>query len=129
MADNVVFQGELVGVLFGLWRFRVEQGIAVFGFASLAKRQVPLLRNEAHVLKRVGMGQRNPNFERLPGRDTLHGEGIVELEMALALGVGGKGGEHGEYERQSCGKAAGDHGNCPFGRDVGRNVGNDRRAF
>src|ERR1700719_1011339 len=107
MADHIVFQRELVGVLLGVRSFRVEKGIAVLGFARRAERQVSLFREEANVLECIGMGERNPDPQRFSGGDTLDGERVVELEMAFALGVGSERCKHDEV----CSKAAGNHGN------------------
>ena len=96
MADHVIFQCEFVGVLLRARRLRVKQRIAIFRFASLAQGQVSLFGDKAHILKRIGMCHGNPDLERLPGGDTFYGKGIVELEMALALGVGGESRKYNE---------------------------------
>src|ERR1700681_1671417 len=107
MADHIVFQREFIGVLLGVRSFRIQKGIAVFEFARRAERQVSLFRDQANVLECVGMGERNPDSQRLSGGDTVDGERVVELEMALALGVGSERCEDDE----ACSKAAGNHGN------------------
>jgi len=117
MSDHIIFQREFVGVLLSVRSFRVEQGIAVFGLLPALQRQVSLLRHQANVLKGVGMRQRNPNLHRFPNGNTLDREGIVELKMALALGVGGESGEHNEAGS----KVAGKHGDILSGETRRKN--------
>jgi hypothetical protein len=65
-----------------------------------------LFRDEKNILERIGMGERNPDFQWLSRRYALDGERIVESEMALVLGVGSECSEHDK----AYSKAAGNHG-------------------
>src|SRR5690242_3666573 len=85
VTDYVIDDLEVKFRGLGFFGFRIEHLVAEFGLVSLLQREIPTRRNNFHLLKRVGVGLRDPDTNRLADGDVLHGESVVKREMTAFL--------------------------------------------